>query len=257
MRSNFLTLGVGALLSLFTATSAMAQTDPKAFEAAFDKYIATEKGQTALGKSVEVYFQKRQELARKEQEEKQAAEVENQFKNPVKVDVGSSPVKGPANAKITIVEFSDFQCPFCKRGKETMDQVLKAYPNDVKLAFKNLPLPFHNQAMPAAKAAYAAGKQGKFWEFHDLLFGNQDKLGDEFFESSAKQLGLDVAKFKKDIADPATEKAIKEESELGGKLGIQGTPGFFVSGVAVRGAYPFEHFKSIIDRVLKGAPAAK
>ncbi len=245
-----------ALALSFSAVTARAEIDDKQFEAALTKYIATDKGQQVLGKAVEEYFKKRQELARKEQEDKAAADLEAQYKNPVKIDITGSPVKGPANAKVTVVEFSDFQCPYCKRGKETMDELLKAYPNDVKLVFKNLPLPFHQQAMPAAKAALAAGKQGKFWEMHDALFNNQDKLADDFYKVKAKELGLDIAKFEKDFADPAIEKTIKDDAAVGGANGIQGTPGFFVGGVAVKGAYPIDYFKQIVERHLKGAPAA-
>ena len=115
-----------ALALSFSAVTARAEIDDKQFEAALTKYIATDKGQQVLGKAVEEYFKKRQELARKEQEDKAAADLEAQYKNPVKIDITGSPVKGPANAKVTVVEFSDFQCPYCKRGKETMDELLKA-----------------------------------------------------------------------------------------------------------------------------------
>jgi protein-disulfide isomerase len=247
---RYLSLALLSLLASAPIASNAQQIDDKAFATALEKYLATEKGQVTLGKSVEGYFQKRQELARKEQEEKAAAEIEQQFTNPVSIPVGSSPVKGPEKAKVTIVEFSDFQCPFCTRGKAVVEEILKAYPNDVKVAFKNLPLPFHNEAMPAAKAALAAGKQGKFWEMHDKLFDNQAKLNAAYYEAAAKELGLNVDKFKTDMKDPAFEKAIKDDMELASKNGIQGTPGFFVGGVAVKGAYPFEHFKKIIDRHL-------
>ncbi len=239
---------VAALLVL--PVVAKSEIDPKQFEGAIEKYMATEKGQVAIGKAVEEYFKRRQELARKEAEQRAASEMEDQFKNPVNLEIGSSPVKGPSGAKVTIIEFSDFQCPYCKRGRDTAEAVLKAYPNDVKLVFKNLPLPFHNQAMPAAKAALAAGKQGKFWEFHDALFDNQDKLSDSFYLAKAGELKLDIEKFKKDMASPEIEKQIKDEAALANEKGIQGTPGFFVGGVAVKGAYPVEHFKTIIDRLL-------
>ena len=250
--------GASAFLALvlsFSAVTARAEIDDKQFEAALTKFIATDKGQQTLGKAVEEYFKKRQELARKEQEDKAAADLESQFKNPVKIDITGNATKGPANAKVTVIEFSDFQCPYCKRGAETMDELLKAYPNDVKLVFKHLPLAFHQQALPASKAAHAAGKQGKFWEMHDALFSNQDKLADGFYRVKAKELGLDLAKFDADFADPATEKFVKDDAAVGAKNGIQGTPGFFVGGVAVKGAYPIDYFKQIVDRHLKGAPA--
>ncbi|MBX7144009.1 MAG: thioredoxin domain-containing protein [Oligoflexia bacterium] len=248
-------LGLGCLGLALVAAAQTSFADDKVFQQSMDKYLATDTGQQAIGKAVEEYFKKRQEDARKKQEEQVAAQMEEQFKNPTKIDVGSSYVRGPADAKVTIVEFSDFQCPYCKRGKDTMEEVMKMYPKDVKVAFKHMPLPFHNQAMPAAKAALAAGKQGKFWEFHDELFNNQGSLSPEFFVQTATKLGLDVEKFKKDSEDPAIEKAIKDDMELAQKNGIQGTPGFFVNGVAVKGAYPSSHFKSLIDRWLNGGKA--
>ncbi len=249
MKMKHVAFGITSLLFAGIVGVARAEIDDKQFATAFEKYAATDKGQELLGKSVQEYFKNQQARA-------QAAEAEDLFKNPAKIDVGESPVKGPADAKITIIEFSDFQCPYCKRGKENMDAVMKAYPNQVKLSFKHMPLPFHQQATPAAKAAYAAGKQGKFWEMHDALFNNQEKLGAALFEEQAKTLGLDLAKFKADMASPDAEKEIKENVALATKNGIQGTPGFFVNGVAVKGAYPVEHFKMIIDRLLGGEGAA-
>ena len=106
--------------------------------------------------------------------------------------------------------------------------------------------------LAAAKAALAAGKQGKFWEYHDALFANQGKLSDAFYEETAKSLGLNVDKWKTDMADASLKTLIDEDKAAAAKNDIQGTPGFFVNGVAVKGAYPLEHFKTIIDRHLKG-----
>jgi protein-disulfide isomerase len=196
-------------------------------------------------------MQKQQAAAEKAQAEKAQAELEEQFKSPVNIELGDAPVKGPANAPITIVEFSDFECPYCARGASTVEEVLKAYPDKVKVAFKNLPLPFHKNADPAARAALAAGKQGKFWEMHDLLFENQRGLNQAYYEASAKKLGLDMAKFKADMESEAIKKQVKDDAALAKKVGISGTPGFSVNGVLVKGAYPFAHFKQIIDRWLE------
>lgn len=253
MVNRVITLGAILLLG---AGVAVAQTSEKAFEAQMEKYLNSDVGQSMVGKAMETYVKKRQEDARKKQDEMAKAQLEEQFKNPVKIDIGKSPVKGPANAKITIIEFSDFQCPFCTKGMSTMYELMKANPNDVKLVFKHLPLPFHPEAMPAAKASYAAQQQGKFWEMHDALFENQKGLGAEFFEATAKKLGLDVEKFKKDMNSEAAEAAVKEDMAIAEKNGIQGTPGFFVNGIAVKGAYPQSHFQTIIDRLLGKAPAA-
>jgi protein-disulfide isomerase len=234
----------------FFASSAFAEIPEADFTAAIEKYLATPKGKEVLGKTFESYMQEKQAAMRKEQEERQAKMLEDQFKNPVKIDAGNSPSKGPANAKVTIIEFSDFQCPYCSKGKETMDQVLKAYPNDVRVVFKNMPLSFHKEAEPAARAALAAHKQGKFWEMHDALFAKQADLSAELYTKTAESLGLDLAKFKADFESEELKKAVAADMELATKNGITGTPGFFVNGVAVRGAYPYEHFKSLIDRWL-------
>ena len=249
--SRLLSLFSLATCALIAPLSAFAEAKPDpAFAQKIEAYLATEKGKEQIGKALESYMNERQARAKKEAEQKQVAELENQFKNPVKIDIGKSPVKGPASAKVTIIEFSDFQCPYCTRGRETMEKVLKEYPNDVKVVFKNLPLPFHNQAMPAAKAALAAHRQNKFWEMHDELFANQQKLNEGFYVEAATKLGLNIDQFKKDMADPEIEKQVKEDAALAEKNDIQGTPGFFVNGVAVKGAYPYEHFKTIIDRWL-------
>lgn len=231
-------------------SSARAEVSDKDFAAAMEKYLKSDAGMTKIGSSMEKYFQKKQQDAMKNQEAQQKAELENQFKNPVKIDAGKSPAKGPAKAKITIIEFSDFQCPYCRRGYETMEEVQKMYPNDVKVVFKHFPLEFHKEAEPAARASWAAQQQGKFWEYHEALFKNQDKLGTDYYNTLAAEMKLDVDKFKKDMASEAAAKQVKEDAELGQKNGIQGTPGFFVNGVAVKGAYPASHFKTIIDRWL-------
>lgn len=257
MRTFSRFLGMAALIGcLSLPLIAQAQITDQQFADMLEKYIKTDKGRASVGSTVEEYFRSRQEEARKQQESRAQQDVEDQFKNPVKIDIGSSPVKGPADAKVTIIEFSDFQCPYCKRGADTMAEVMKAYPKDVKVAFKNLPLPFHKDARPAAQAALAAGKQGKFWEMHDALFENQRSLSKEFYLAKAKELGLNVDQFTKDMESDEIKKQIDADSELGAKNGIQGTPGFFVNGVAVRGAYPFDHFKGIIDRWISGNPAA-
>lgn len=256
----FLNAGLLAALAAFGICGVVSAEAPKAgankaFEDSMQKYLASDDGQQAVGKAVEEYFKKRQSEARKQQDQQASAAMEAQFANPVKIDVGSSPVHGPENAKVTIIEFSDFQCPYCKRGYDTMKEIAAAYPKDVKIAFKNLPLPFHPHAKPAAQAALAAGKQGKFWEFHDALFENQAALGDKLYEETAAKLGLDVAKWKADMASAEVAKQIEDDMAVGAKNGIQGTPGFFVNGVAVKGAYPASHFKMIIDRWLSGKAA--
>jgi protein-disulfide isomerase len=252
--ASFLALAAG----LTFTSPAHGEISEKDFSASLEKYLQSDAGVAKIGSALERYFQKKQQDAAKQQEEQAKADLEEQFKNPLKIDTGKSPVKGPASAKVTIVEFSDFQCPYCRKGRDTMDEMLKAYPNDVKVVFKHFPLSFHKEAEPSARASWAAQQQGKFWEYHDILFNNQDKLGADFYLTTARELKLDEAKFKADMASEAAGKQVKEDSEIGAKNGIQGTPGFFVNGVAVKGAYPSSYFKQLVDRWLnKGTAGAK
>jgi protein-disulfide isomerase len=227
-----------------------ADLDQEAFKKAMDAYLANDPNVEKLGGALERYFQKKQQQAMKQREEDQQRQTEEQFKNPRKIDVADSPARGNPAAKVTIVEFSDFQCPFCKRGAQTMDEVLKAYPNDVRLVFKQLPLPFHQDAKPAARASLAAGRQGKFWEMHDKLFENQGSLKEETFVQQAQALGLNVEKFKADYNDPKIAEMVERDIKLAGELGVGGTPGFFINGVQLSGAQPLPKFKEIIDRWL-------
>ncbi|MEC9399062.1 MAG: thioredoxin domain-containing protein, partial [Myxococcota bacterium] len=169
------------------------------------------------------------------------------------IPVGNSPVLGNPNAPVTIIEFSDFQCPFCQRGADTLKQVQKKYPNDVRVVFKNFPLAFHKEAPAASKAALAAGQQGKYWEMHDKLFENfrnfkanaADMKG--YTAGLAGQIGLDVEQFKKDFDNPEFDKMIQADQALGSKLGVRGTPHFFINGVRLSGAQPLPKFEEIVQ----------
>jgi protein-disulfide isomerase len=164
-----------------------------------------------------------------------------------------SPRKGPKPAKVTIVEFSDFQCPFCSRVVPTLKQISEKYPKDVAIVFVNQPLGFHPNARPAAKAFLAAHRQGKAWEMHDKLFENQQALTAPDLEKYAKDLGLNLARWKKDIADPAIEKMIADDQTLAGSVGADGTPTFFINGRELSGAQPLPSFTAIIDEEIKKA----
>lgn len=250
-----LSVALLVITGLLFTSEVRAEISKADFAKAMKQYLDTDDGKKLLADTIQTYVMaKRQEEAQNEQK-KAALELEQQFKTPVKIDAGTSPAKGPADAKVTIIEFSDFQCPFCSKGRATIEEVLKAYPKEVRVVFKNLPLDFHPHAEPAARAALAAGKQGKFWEMHDALFEHQTELGEKFYESQAESLGLDMGKFKKDMSSDEVTKQIESDKKLAGENGIQGTPGFFVNGVAVKGAYPVAHFKMIIDRWLKGGSA--
>jgi protein-disulfide isomerase len=172
-----------------------------------------------------------------------------------KAEVKGAPIKGAKDALVTIVQFSDFQCPFCSRVEPTIDQVMKEYSGKVRVAWRNMPLPFHDKAKPAAIAAAAANEQGKFWQMHEILFKNQQALGPEDLQKYAKEIGLNMDKFKKAIEDKKLAASVEADSAMGAKIGARGTPAFFVNGKFLSGAQPFERFKSVIDEELKKAEA--
>ncbi len=172
-----------------------------------------------------------------------------------KVPVGNSPVKGVPGAKVTIVQFSDFQCPFCSRVEPTVTELEKDYGKDVRVVWKNNPLPFHPNAMPAAEAAMAAAAQGKFWEMHDKIFADQGHMDPATYEKYATELQLNVDKFKADIAAHKFQASIKEDQTLAEKFGARGTPSFFINGRPLRGAQPKEAFKQVIDKEIQAADA--
>lgn len=177
--------------------------------------------------------------------------LEEKMKNPVAVDLGNAPVKGSSDAPITIIEFSDFECPFCGRVVPTIEEVLKAYPGKIRFAFRQNPLPFHKNSMPAAKASLAANEQGKFWEMHDALFADQKDLDDDAIIARAKKIGLNVNKFKTDWKSDKFNKQIEDDIAFAKKVGASGTPAFFINGIALKGARPAASFKEVIDKLLE------
>jgi protein-disulfide isomerase len=175
---------------------------------------------------------------------------------PKKVAIpANAPRKGPKAAKVTIVEFSDFQCPFCGRVTPTVKEIEQKYPKDVALVFVNQPLPFHDKAMGAAQAFLAAHRQGKAWEMHDKMFGNQQALSEADLDKYAQEIGLNMAKFKKDVADPKIKEQIQSDMALGNSVGANGTPTFMINGREVVGAQPFPAFQTVIDEEIKKADA--
>jgi protein-disulfide isomerase len=167
--------------------------------------------------------------------------------------VGKSAVKGPADAWVTVVEVSDFQCPFCKRVGPTLAEVQEKYGDDVRFVFKQNPLSFHQRAMPAARASACAGDQGKFWEMHDALFANQQQLNDPDLEKYAGDIGVDVVAWKACYASDKHDAAIAAEQQQAVALGARGTPAFFINGRYLSGAQPFAAFQTLIDAELKKA----
>jgi len=160
------------------------------------------------------------------------------------------PVKGNPRAPVTVVVFSDFQCPYCARVEPTLKQVEAAYGDKVRFAWKHKPLPFHANALPAAEAAEAAREQGKFWPMHDKMFAAQQELSPAAYERWARELGLDLNRFKAALASGRHKARIQEDDAQAGRLGIDGTPTLVVNGEKVVGAVPFENLKAVIDRQL-------
>jgi protein-disulfide isomerase len=161
-------------------------------------------------------------------------------------------IRGNKDAKVTIIEYSDFECPFCSRFKETIDQVLEAYPNDVRLVYRHFPLSFHQNAQKAAEAAECAGEQGKFYEMHDEIFkaAKSKTLSEEKFKSLAVSLGLNASQFNSCLDDGKYASKIRNQMASGSAAGVTGTPGTFINGELVKGAVPFSQIKAIIDKNL-------
>ena len=166
------------------------------------------------------------------------------------VATDGDPAEGPADAPVTIVQFAEFQCPYCGKANETMDEVMKAYDGKVRVVFRDFPLGFHPNAIPAAIAANGAEKQGKYWEMHRIFMKNQQALTEADFEKAAQELGLNNTDWEACRKDPAVEAEIRKDMADGSSLGVEGTPAFFVNGVFLNGAQPFERFQRLIDREL-------
>jgi protein-disulfide isomerase len=161
--------------------------------------------------------------------------------------------KGPNGAPITIVEFSDFQCPYCSRAEETVKKVLDEYKGKIRLFYRDYPLPFHPQAQKASEASLCAGDQGKYWEMHEKLFASQQALAVPQLKEHAKGLGLDQGKFDKCLDSGDKAKIVEASKKAGEELGVSGTPHFFINGRPLSGAQPFEEFKKLIDIELSGS----
>jgi protein-disulfide isomerase len=182
--------------------------------------------------------------------------VEVYFEKPkmdVKVELAEhTPILGKKGAKVTIVEFSDFQCPFCSRGADTVHEIAKKYGNKVVIGFRHFPLPMHKEARPASEASMCVNEQGadKFWKFHDKVFKNQQSLDDANLEKFAKESGANIDKFKECYSSKKYAKVVQEDMDYGEKVGVRSTPTFFVNGQIVNGAVPIEQFSEMIDEEL-------
>jgi protein-disulfide isomerase len=206
-----------------------------------------------------------QEHSREDEAKAEQTRMDEEMKNPKKPVIEDGRVIfGNKDAPITIVEYSDFQCPYCGRGFQTVKEIEKDYGDKVRIVFKHLPLDFHPMAMPAAKYFEAIAMQDhkKAEKFHDEVFSNQKELtqdGEKYLKSVVKKVGANLAKVEKDINSEGVQKRIATDMEEAKKFEFSGTPGFLINGVSLRGAYPAPEFKKIIDKQLAsngGAAAA-
>ena len=169
------------------------------------------------------------------------------------LDDGVSPVKGGTNPIVTIVEFSDFECPFCKQVQSALKQLLETYGKQVRLVFKHLPLEGHRNSLPAARAAYCAAEQDRFWPFHDALF-EAGNLSPPVFERIAAGLGLGMPKFQACIAAERSRAAVVKDIEAAKLLRIDSTPSFVVNGKLIKGALSFVDFQKLVEQELRATP---
>ncbi len=169
-----------------------------------------------------------------------------------KVNIVNAPARGPENAAVTLVEFSDFQCPYCARVGPTLEQIEKEYGDRVRIVFKHLPLSMHSKAPAAHAAAQAAALQGRVCVMHDRIFANQREMSEEKYLQWAGELGLDVERFKRDAASPEVKARVERDRIEASSLGVSGTPAFFLNGRYLSGAKPFSEFKQRIDAELEG-----
>jgi len=195
------------------------------------------------------YLQAQRQAQREENERRQ---LETSFKDRITdIQVGPSPTQGPKDATITIFAFHDFECPHSKRGATTLESLLKQYDGKVRLVFKNRPQTFHQQATSAAKAALAAHMQGRFWEYHDLLFENSTKLGEEVFLQLAKELDLDIDRFNTDRNSKTVEDQLNADISEANRHNLRSTPTFVMNGVVVTGTRSQSYFNNIMKRLLE------
>lgn len=170
------------------------------------------------------------------------------------VPVDNDPYYGPENAAITIIEFSDFQCPYCRKWySEVFQRLMDAYPGQIKFVYRDFPLTsIHPDAFPAAEAANCAGEQGVYWPYHDKLFSMELGLGIDAYQQYAQQLGIDMAQFNACLDDGKYKEEIQADFEYAAQLGVRSTPTFFINGIAVVGAQSFEVFQQVIEKELAG-----
>ncbi|MEH1835804.1 MAG: thioredoxin domain-containing protein [Nostoc sp.] len=190
--------------------------------------------------------------AYQQQQQKKLLQAQQLIKQEIKENpssvIGESPITGAREQKIVLIEFSDFQCPFCAKAHKTLKQFMAKHQDEVTLVYKHFPLTaIHPEAIPAAKAAWAASQQGKFWQYQDALFTKQDKLGEKLYINIAKNLKLDLSQFKQQRNSAEVNAVIEKDKQLAQKLGIRGTPFFFINGETFSGAVPLSKMESVLS----------
>lgn len=192
--------------------------------------------------SVQAYQQQQQQRLSQAQQS-----FLQEFKTNPKAVIGASPTTGTESSKVVLIEFSDFQCPYCAQAHDTLKELIAKHPDEVTLAYKHFPLaPIHAEAMPAAKAAWAADRQGKFWEYHDALFAKQDKLGEELYVEIAQTLDLDLEQFNRDRASDTASAAIGQDVQLAESLGLAGTPFFLIDTETFSGPIQLSDMENLL-----------
>ena len=199
----------------------------------------------AILESVQVYQQQQQQNLQSSRQT-----FLEQMKTDPEAIIGSSPTTGASDREIVLVEFSDFQCPFCARAHETVKQFMDKHGGQVTLVYKHLPLSqIHPEAVPSAKASWAAQQQGKFWEYQDALFAQQEQLGEDLYVEIAQDLNLDLEQFNRDRQSAAAQAAIQKDLELAQALGLSGTPFFVMNGETFSGAVELSKMEEVLAQV--------
>jgi protein-disulfide isomerase len=180
-----------------------------------------------------------------------AAAPENLLDDPIKIATDGDPVRGPSDAKVMIVEFSDFQCPYCAKAAGEVKQILDKYPKDVRLIFKQYPLDIHSQAAAAAEASLAAQAQGKFWEMHDRFYANYRSINQARILTWAKEVGLDLTRFKTDLTSHKYLPRVRAEEKQGDDAGVVGTPTFYINGKKLNSSFEVATIEPVIQSEMK------
>lgn len=248
---RFQTYLLSALVALLLIVSSCASSGQSASAQLSDAQFETKvleiirKNPQVILDSVQSY-QKAQAQKEEEAREKVLAQVRQE----PRLLLRNSPVTGSSSQKIIFAEFSDFECPYCAKAHAVVKEFMAANQNDVTLVYKHFPLTdIHAQAEPAALASWAALQQNRFWEYHDALFEQQKKLGEDFYVELAKSLNLDLAKFNRDRNSAEAKLAIKKDVELGKSIGVRGTPSFLVNGIFFSGVPELKDLQGLINQL--------